>query len=164
MKANPDVIIVWAEKKFPCHGPSEAVLSRLNIPYVYVTVGDLADLADYPDAYDFLGKFLGKEEKTTKESAYCQKALNEVAATIQKIPRNSDPASTMRKARMDFAPSVTTPCTCICCGSREMSILHADSRTQVAYALPVSGGVPGGSDSRDSGVLQPLSWRNPFSR
>lgn len=86
VKTNPDVIIVWAEKKTPVHRPSEEVLSRLNIPYVYVTVGDLADLADYPDAYDFLGKLLGKEEKTAKQSAYCQKTLDEVAATIQKIP------------------------------------------------------------------------------
>jgi hypothetical protein len=26
-------------------------IAKLNIPYVYVAVGDLADLPDYPDAY-----------------------------------------------------------------------------------------------------------------
>jgi len=91
VKANPDVVIVWAEKKTPYHKKAEDVLNKLNIPFVYVTVGDLADLPDYPDAYAFLGRLLAKEDHTAKESAYCQKALNEVAETIPKIPHNLRP-------------------------------------------------------------------------
>jgi len=91
VKAKPDVIIVWGEKKNPIHKPSEDALSKLNIPYVYVTVGDLADLPDYPAAYEFLGKLLGKEEHAAKEAAYCREALNEVEAVISKIPKNLRP-------------------------------------------------------------------------
>jgi iron complex transport system substrate-binding protein len=69
-KAGPDVIIVWGDRKNPIHKPSEDALSKLNIPYVYVTVGDLADLPDYPAAYEFLGSLLGREKPAAKEAAY----------------------------------------------------------------------------------------------
>ncbi len=90
-KAKPDVIIVWADKKIPVHKKSEETLSKLKIPYVYVAVGDLADLPDYPAAYEFLGKLMGKEEQTARESAYCRKMLSEVEATMGKIPKSARP-------------------------------------------------------------------------
>ncbi|MBU1105701.1 MAG: ABC transporter substrate-binding protein [Candidatus Riflebacteria bacterium] len=83
---NPDVVIVWADKENPYHKKSEEALNKLNIPFVYVIVGDLGDLPDYPDAYAFLGKLLGKADRAAKLSEYCQKALQEVAAVVNKIP------------------------------------------------------------------------------
>jgi iron complex transport system substrate-binding protein len=91
VKARPDVIIVWGDKKNPIHKPSEEALAHLGIPYVYVTVGDLADLPDYPAAYAFLGRLLGKEERTARESAYCRHALAEVEAVVGKIPKERRP-------------------------------------------------------------------------
>jgi iron complex transport system substrate-binding protein len=91
VKANPDVIIVWGDKKAPIHRRSEAVLSKLNIPYVYVTAGDLADLADYPEAYAFLGRLFGREEKTARQAEWCQQALNETAAALAAIPESRRP-------------------------------------------------------------------------
>lgn len=91
VQAKPDVIIVWADKKNPVHKKSEETLSKLKIPYVYVAVGDLADLPDYAAAYEFLGKLMGKEEQTARESAYCRKALHEVEATMSRIPKNARP-------------------------------------------------------------------------
>lgn len=91
VKANPDVILVWGDRNNPIHKPSEDAFGKLGIPYVYVTVGDLADLPDYPAAYAFLGDLLGKQEHAAKEAAYCRQTLDEVAAAIQDIPRNERP-------------------------------------------------------------------------
>ena len=91
VQAKPDVIIVWGDRKNPIHQPSEEKFGKLNIPYVYVTAGDLADLTDYPAAYEFLGKLLGKEEHTAREAAYCRKALDEVETTMKEIPQNQRP-------------------------------------------------------------------------
>ncbi|MDX9745755.1 MAG: ABC transporter substrate-binding protein [Syntrophales bacterium] len=91
VKANPDVIIVWGDKHNPIHQASEEKFGKLGIPYVYVTVGDLADLPDYPAAYAFLGDLLGKQDHTAKEAAYCRRTLDEVAATMKDIPRNERP-------------------------------------------------------------------------
>lgn len=91
VQAKPDVIIVWGDKKSPAHKPSEEALAPLGIPYVYVTAGDLADLSDYPAAYEFLGKLLGKQEHASRESAYCRKTLREVEAVVAKIPKEQRP-------------------------------------------------------------------------
>ena len=45
MKTSPDLIIVWGDKNNPFHKKSENILNKLDLPFVYVTVGDLADLA-----------------------------------------------------------------------------------------------------------------------
>ena len=87
VNADPDVLIVWGDKNAPVHRRSEAILDKLDIPHVYVCVGDLADLADYPEAYAFLGRLFGKEEKTAKLAAWCRQALDEAAATLQTIPQ-----------------------------------------------------------------------------
>ena len=91
VETNPDVLIIWGDKHAPIHKRSEERLSKLNIPYVYVTVGDLADLADYPEAYAFLGRLFGKEEKTAKLAAWCRQALDETAATVNVIPQVQRP-------------------------------------------------------------------------
>jgi iron complex transport system substrate-binding protein len=67
---------------------TDVEIAKLNIPYVYVAVGDLADLPDYPDAYAyaFLGKLFGKEERTARQGAWCRQTLDEVAATLTTIP------------------------------------------------------------------------------
>jgi iron complex transport system substrate-binding protein len=90
-KAKPDVIIVWGDKKNPIHKPSEDALAKLGIPFVYVTVGGLADLPDYPAAYEFLGKLLGKEDHTTLESVYCRNTLREIEAVVGKISKERRP-------------------------------------------------------------------------
>ncbi len=88
MRMKPDVIVVWAGKKDPFNQKSEELLNKLNIPYVYVTVDTLSD---YPDAYTFLGKLMGKEEQTAKQGSYCQKTLHDVESVVQKIPKNRRP-------------------------------------------------------------------------
>ncbi|GAB6909357.1 ABC transporter substrate-binding protein [Desulfosarcina cetonica] len=85
--AHPDLLIIWGDKHAPIHQRSEEILGKLNIPYVYVTVGDLADLPDYPEAYAFLGRLFGKEEHTAQQAAWCRQALDEVADTLKSLPK-----------------------------------------------------------------------------
>jgi iron complex transport system substrate-binding protein len=91
MKTSPDLIIVWGDKNNPFHKKSENILNKLDLPFVYVTVGDLADLVDYPAAYEFLGKLLNKEEHTAKEADYCRKTLQEISVVVGKIPVHQRP-------------------------------------------------------------------------
>ena len=88
MKAKPDVIVIWAGKSDPFNRKSEEILNKLNIPFVYATVDTLDD---YPAAYTFFGKLLGKEEQTAKEAAYTRKTLHDVEAAVRKIPANRRP-------------------------------------------------------------------------
>ena len=88
MKMRPDVIVIWAGKKNPFNQKSEEILKKLNIPFVYATVDTLED---YPAAYTFFGKLMGKEEQTAKQGAYTKKTLHDVETTVQKIPKNNRP-------------------------------------------------------------------------
>lgn len=88
IKMKPDVIVIWAGKKNPFSQKSEEILNKLNIPYVYVTVDTLND---YPAAYTFFGKLMGKEEQTAKQGEYTRKTLHDVEATVRKIPANRRP-------------------------------------------------------------------------
>ncbi len=90
-KARPDLVVVWAETKKPFHKKSEEAFNALDIPFVYVIMGDLVDLPDYPDAYDFLGRLLNKSDRTDKLAAYCRQTLNEVATLLKQIPATQRP-------------------------------------------------------------------------
>ncbi|HAE38327.1 MAG TPA: ABC transporter substrate-binding protein [Candidatus Riflebacteria bacterium] len=84
-KVKPDVVVVWADKEQPFHKKSEDVLNSLKIPFVYVIVGNLGDVQDYPAAFTFLGKLLGKEDRAAQLADYCQKTLSDVATVVQKV-------------------------------------------------------------------------------
>jgi len=90
-KARPDLVVVWAETKKPFHKKSEDALNALNLPFVYVTMGDLVDLADYPAAYDFLGLVLNQKERTDRLASYCRQTLSEVEAVLQRVPADKRP-------------------------------------------------------------------------
>ncbi|GFE60685.1 ABC transporter substrate-binding protein [Geobacter sp. AOG2] len=88
MRAKPDVIVIWAGKATPFNRKAEEVLKKLNIPFVYATVDTLDD---YPAAYAFFGKLMGKEAKTAKEAEYTRKTLHDVDAVVRKIPTSRRP-------------------------------------------------------------------------
>jgi len=90
-KARPDLVVVWAETKKPFHKKSEDALNALNLPFVYVIMGDLVDLADYPAAYDFLGLVLNQKERTDRLASYCRQTLSEVEAVLQRVPADKRP-------------------------------------------------------------------------
>lgn len=88
LKAGPDVLVMWSGKDSPVNEKNAQALNRLKIPYVYATVDDLSD---YPDAFLFLGRLVGREKRTAKLSAYCRKTLSEVKSVIAGIPPENRP-------------------------------------------------------------------------
>ncbi|MDD3146823.1 MAG: ABC transporter substrate-binding protein, partial [Candidatus Riflebacteria bacterium] len=90
-RARPDLVVVWAETAKPFHKKSEDALNALNIPFVYVTMGDLANLPDYPDAYDFLGRLLNMSERTDTLASYCRQTLSEVETLVSMVPVKDRP-------------------------------------------------------------------------
>jgi len=90
-EARPDLVIVWAEKSKPYHKKSEDALNSIGIPFVYVTMGDLVDLRDYPAAYEFIGQVLGRPDRAAELSAFCRQTILETEAVLQKIPLEKRP-------------------------------------------------------------------------
>jgi len=85
VKAKPDLIILWATKKSALGEKAEESLKKLSLPYVYA-VAETID--DYPDVYLFLGRLLGREERTETLAGYSRKTLSEARAVMSRIPAN----------------------------------------------------------------------------
>ncbi len=90
-EVRPDVVLVWADKEQPFHKKSEDAMNELGIPFAYVIIGNLGDVPDFPAAYEFLGRLLGKEDRTARMAAYCNEAVEEVRAVIDQVPENARP-------------------------------------------------------------------------
>ena len=90
-EVNPELIIVWGDTRDPIHQPSEERLAQLGIPHVYVCVGDLADLPDYPAAYEFMGKLMNEERRAAKLADYCRDMLKEVDEVMAKTAGTERP-------------------------------------------------------------------------
>jgi iron complex transport system substrate-binding protein len=88
LKNRPDVLILWMGKDTQVSEKMQKTMDSLNIPYVCVVVDSMAD---YPEAFRFLGKLLKREKRTEQLAAYCAKALAEVSAIAGKIPANQRP-------------------------------------------------------------------------
>jgi iron complex transport system substrate-binding protein len=88
LKAGPDVIVMWSGKNSPMSEKTVQVLNRINLPYAYATVDDLSD---YPAAFLFLGRLVGREKRTEKLSAYCSKTLSEIHNVVGRIPADKRP-------------------------------------------------------------------------
>jgi iron complex transport system substrate-binding protein len=83
LKAKPDLLIMWSAKRSAINAKTEETLKKLNVPFVYAVA---ENLYDYPAVYRFLGKILGREEKTERLASYCQKTLADAKATVDRIP------------------------------------------------------------------------------
>lgn len=90
-EAKPDLVIMWSTNRSAAMKPGKMAetLNQLNLPVVYVVA---ESLNDYPDIYLFLGKLLGREERTEKLSAYFRKTLAEVKDVVGKIPEGTKPS------------------------------------------------------------------------
>jgi iron complex transport system substrate-binding protein len=83
LKSKPDLIVLWAAKKSALDEKAETTLKKLNLPYVYAVA---ESMDDYNDVYLFLGRLLGREERTEKLASYWRKTLSEARAVISRIP------------------------------------------------------------------------------
>lgn len=89
LKTKPDIIVMWLTQKSAINDKAEEALKKLNIPCVYAVA---ESLDDYPEAYRFLGKVLGKEERTEKLALYFEKTLSEVRVTMERVPAGRRPS------------------------------------------------------------------------
>lgn len=66
----------------------QAALDRTGIPYVYVLA---RDLADYPAAYEFLGRLLKQEKRAAELAAYIEDALADAEKVVASVPPEKRP-------------------------------------------------------------------------
>jgi iron complex transport system substrate-binding protein len=97
LQVKPDVVIAEIFGDMALNAKSEQALAEVGIPTLYVKIDTTGD---YPDAFDFLGKLLGREKRTRMLSAYGRSALKEVSDVVGKIPRSQRP-------RVYYAEGVT---------------------------------------------------------
>ncbi|BBO86468.1 ABC transporter substrate-binding protein [Desulfosarcina ovata subsp. sediminis] len=79
---QPDIILVWWWQHSAMDEKMANTLAPLGIPVVYMA---LNQLADYPEAFDFLGMLLHRESRARTLSSYARQAFAEserVRATI----------------------------------------------------------------------------------
>jgi iron complex transport system substrate-binding protein len=88
LKAKPDLLLMWSDRKSPNSPRSEETLKKLNIPYVYAVA---ESLSDYPEVFLFLGRLLNREERAKKLSDYSRKVLAGVDAAVKRVPEAKRP-------------------------------------------------------------------------
>jgi iron complex transport system substrate-binding protein len=82
---QPDIILVWWWTNSAMDEKIAQALAPLGIPVVYMA---LDRLDDYPKAFDFLGKLLGREARAQKLGRYAQATLDEATRVREAIPAN----------------------------------------------------------------------------
>lgn len=88
LKAKPDLLLMWSDRKSPGNQKTEETLKKIGIPHVYAIAGSLSD---YPDVFLFLGRLLNREERAKKLSDYSRRVLARVDATVKRIPGGKRP-------------------------------------------------------------------------
>ena len=82
LKVNPELIITWKNRS-AMNEKAEQVLKTMPMPVISVT---LNTVADYPDAFRYLGSVLGREARGEELAAYGRKTLSEMAALAASVP------------------------------------------------------------------------------
>lgn len=88
LKAKPDIVIMWSARRSAVQGRADSALKQLNLPLVYAVA---ESLNDYPDVYLFIGKLLGKQERTKRLSSYFRRSLTEAKTVANRIPKEKRP-------------------------------------------------------------------------
>ncbi|RQW89420.1 MAG: ABC transporter substrate-binding protein [Geobacter sp.] len=88
LKAKPDLLLMWSDRKSPNSPKAEETLKKLGIPHAYAAAGSLSD---YPDVFLFLGRLLNREVRAKKLSDYSRKILAGVDAAVKRIPEAKRP-------------------------------------------------------------------------
>ncbi len=83
LQVRPDIILIWMWQMSPVNEKMEQALEPLGIPVVYIV---LDSLADYPAAFDFLGKLFNHQERARALCRYTEKTLEAVTRIRAAIP------------------------------------------------------------------------------
>lgn len=86
LHVHPDIILDCMWHKSAANEIIERVGKRLQIPVVYIPMDAVAD---YPDAFLFLGKLLNRQERAQLLSRYARQTLDEIAGVRAAIPEDS---------------------------------------------------------------------------
>jgi len=82
LKINPE-IIVPLKNDSATKGKVDTTMKTMPMPVIGVT---LNSLADYPGAFLYLGRVLGRETRAEKLAAYSRRTLSEMASIASSIP------------------------------------------------------------------------------
>jgi iron complex transport system substrate-binding protein len=89
LKTDPDLIILWADQDSALSNETERLMmDNLPIPSVNVV---FENVDDYGDAFLFLGKLLGKEDRAGMLKNYADETLRKVKETLASIPADQRP-------------------------------------------------------------------------
>jgi len=83
LKTKPDLIVLMRFGGAFASKMNEEAMKTMPMPVVDVA---LDKLSDYPDAFSFLGRVLGRERRTRDLVTYARKTLSEMAALAGSIP------------------------------------------------------------------------------
>lgn len=85
LTAGPDLVIAWSPHAGTLNPKVRHMLDASDIPYVLLK---LDSVGDYPRAYEYLGKLLGREARGKKLAAYFRQELQKLRAEAAGIPES----------------------------------------------------------------------------
>jgi len=83
LKIRPDIVVAWRWKGAASDAKLQETLDQLGLPLVYITIDSVND---YPEAFRFLGRLLGREKRSEKLSRYAQRTLEDLKKLRSAIP------------------------------------------------------------------------------
>lgn len=98
LKVKPDVVIAELCDGMSLNAKAEEVLRKNGIPVIYVKVDTTRD---YPEAFLFLGKLLGREKRAQALSSYGKAAFSEIERVVASLPQSR------KRSRVYYAEGVS---------------------------------------------------------
>lgn len=83
LKVRPDVMVVWMWKAASINTKIEDVAKQLDLPLVYIK---LDSVSEYPDAFRFLGKLLGRRDRADTLADYAARVLETIQPVVSSVP------------------------------------------------------------------------------
>lgn len=89
LQVKPDIMVVWWWSASAIAQEVDETTSRLHVPAVFIRIDTLDD---YVDAYLFLGRLLGLEERGRVLADYAKRTMEDIYPLVQGIPREKWPS------------------------------------------------------------------------
>lgn len=83
LKIKPDIVLVWGNDR-GFGAKAEDSIKAMGFPLVRVNIDGMNH---YAESYLFLGKLLGREKRGRELSEYASKAMSEVKAAVDRVPK-----------------------------------------------------------------------------
>ena len=103
LQIRPDIVIAWYRTDSAANQKIEATLKPLGIPLVYTTMNTLGE---YPAAFRFLGKLLGREQRAAALADYSENVLE----NLEKVRSSLNAAGKVRVYYAEGPNGLFTEC------------------------------------------------------